>query len=70
MELPGFSIKKFVISQKKYFLLFQETETTKMLLIFSQKKAVLIFRETLYFRRNFQSPKNQNLLYFYKKSYE
>ena len=77
MELPGCSIKKFIISQKKYFLIFQETETTKKLFIFSQKKAVLIFRETeilkknsLYFSRNFQSPKNQNLLYFYKKSYE
>ena len=26
--------------------------------------------KNLYFRRNFQSPKNQNLLHFFKKRYE
>ena len=33
-------------SNIKTFLIFQETETPKKLLIFSRKKAFLIFRET------------------------
>ena len=47
MELSNSNIKKFLIfSQKKAFLIFQETENPKKFLIFSQKKAVLIFPET------------------------
>ena len=47
MELSSSNIKKFLIfSQKKAFLIFQETETPKKFLIFSQKKAVLTFTET------------------------
>ena len=50
--------KNFLYFLKKTVLIFQEMETSKKF---------LIFRETSYISgENFQSPKNQNLLYFSK----
>ena len=56
MDLSNSNIKN------KFFLIFQEMETQKKVLIFSQKKAFLIFRESgpLIFQQiKFSSPKNK-----------
>ena len=59
MELSGSNIKKFFLfSQKKAFLIFRETETTKKLFIFQETelsyisgngnpKKLLIFQEVI-----------------------
>ena len=59
MELSGSNIKKFfLLSQKKAFLIFRETETTKKLFIFQETelsyisgngnpKKLLIFQEVI-----------------------
>ena len=52
MELSSSSIKKFLIfSQKKSFLMFQETETSKKFLMFQETKLSYISGS------NFQSSK-------------
>ena len=48
---------------KKKLLMFQEMELSS----FKLKKLLYFFS---YFGRNFKSPKNQNLFYYSKKSYE
>ena len=58
MELSGSNIKKFLIfSQKKAFLLFQETETLKKSLMFQETKLSYISGngkpKNLYFRTYF-----------------
>ena len=78
-----YSGKLLLISQKlflhfgkwkprKKFLIFQETETPKNVLIFRGKWNCLApgLKSILYFRWNFQSPQNQTFWYFSKKSYE
>ena len=51
MELSGSNIKNIlIISQKKAFLVFRETETQKKLIMF-QETELFIFQETFYFFR-------------------
>ena len=68
MEISGSSFKKFIFSQKKSFLIFQETKLSgisgngnpeKTSYIFLNKKGFVIFGET-------ETPKN-NSLYIRKK---
>ena len=59
MELSGSNIKNIlIISQKKAFLVFRETETQKKLIMF-QETELFIFQETFYFLgSNLVSSKN------------
>ena len=85
MGLPGSNIKKFLImSQKKVFPIFREMElfyisgnkNTEKILYISGNRTFLYFtkrkprKNSLYVRRNVQSPKTQNVTYFSKRSYE
>ena len=85
IELFGSDIKKVIIfSQKQAFLIFREMKLSYISGIGNPEKipyisgngTFLYFKKrkprknSLYFRRNFRSLKNQNLLYFSKKSYE
>ena len=70
MELSSSNVKKFlIIFQKKTFLIFQEMELFYILGNEYPEKLPYISgnRTSLYFRRNFQSPKSQNFLDFSKK---
>ena len=85
-KLSNSNIKKLLIfSQKKAFFMFWEKETPEKFLIFHETELSYIsgngtfrarkiknshLKSFLYFRRNFQSLKNENLLYFFKKSCE
>ena len=69
MELSNFNIKKFLMfsqkkKKKKKTSYISGSRNTKKILYISGNGTFL------YFKRNFQSPKNNFFLYFSKKSYE
>ena len=58
MELSTSNIKKFLIfSQKKTFLIFRETETSKKFLIFQETELFYSSGNSLYFRKQFSELK-------------
>ena len=80
MELSGSNIQKFLIFREmeipKKIPYISGNGNAKKLLIFWETKLFLYFgkwkprKSSLYFRRNFQGPKNQNFIYFSKKRFE
>ena len=73
MELSGSNIKKFLTFFKKktffIFLTFRETKIPEKFFTFQETELSYISGNGNYltFRSYFQSPKNQNFLYFSKK---
>ena len=60
MKLSSSNIKKIIIfSQKKAFLIFQETETPKKFFIFQEKELSYISGNFLYLGSNFPSSKKK-----------